>query len=48
VLAAFFTAVYVAVVVGIGTAIGSTHNPFLTVSAAALIALAFNPDTCAR
>jgi signal transduction histidine kinase len=43
VLAAFFTAVYVAVVVGIGTAIGSTHDPFLTLLAAALIALAFNP-----
>jgi signal transduction histidine kinase len=43
VLAAFFTAVYVAVVVGIGTAIGSTHNPFLTLLAAAVIALAFNP-----
>jgi len=43
VVAAFFTAVYVAVVVGIGTAIGSTRNPFLTVLAAALIALAFNP-----
>jgi signal transduction histidine kinase len=43
VLAAFFTAVYVAVVVGIGTAIGSTNNPFLTVLAAAVIALAFNP-----
>jgi signal transduction histidine kinase len=43
VLAAFFTAVYVAVVVGIGTAIGSTHNAFLTLLAAAVIALAFNP-----
>jgi signal transduction histidine kinase len=43
VLAAFFTAVYVAVVVGVGTAIGSTRNPFLTVAAAAVIALAFNP-----
>ena len=42
-LAAFFTAVYVAVVVGIGTAIGSTRNPFLTLLAAAVIALAFNP-----
>src|SRR5206468_2638684 len=42
-LAAFFTAVYVAVVVGIGTAIGSARNPFLTLGAAALIALAFNP-----
>jgi len=43
VLAAFFTAVYVAVVVGIGTAIGSSRNPFLTLAAAAVIALAFNP-----
>jgi signal transduction histidine kinase len=42
-LAAFFTVVYVAVVVGIGTAVGSTHNPFLTIAAAAVIALAFNP-----
>ena len=42
-LAAFFTAVYVAVVVGLGTAIGSTHDPFLTVAAAAVIAVAFNP-----
>ncbi len=42
-LAAFFTAVYVAVVVGLGTAIGSAHNPFLTLLAAAVIALAFNP-----
>jgi signal transduction histidine kinase len=43
VLAAFFTAVYLAIVVGIGTAIGSTHNSFLTVLAAATIAVAFNP-----
>jgi signal transduction histidine kinase len=43
VLAAFFTAVYVAVVVGIGTAVGSANNPFLTVLAATVIALAFNP-----
>jgi signal transduction histidine kinase len=43
VLAAFFTAVYVAVVVGIGSAIGSTRSPFLTLIAAAVIALAFNP-----
>jgi signal transduction histidine kinase len=42
-LAAFFTAVYVAVVVGLGTAIGSTHNAFLTLVAAAVIAIAFNP-----
>src|SRR5204862_5709761 len=43
VLAAFFTAVYTAVVVGIGTAVGSTRNPFLTVLAAVVIAAAFNP-----
>ena len=42
-LAAFFTAVYVLIVVGLGTAVGSTNNPFLTLLAAALIALAFNP-----
>jgi class 3 adenylate cyclase len=42
-LAAFSTVVYVAVVVGIGTAVGSSQNPVLTVLAAALIALAFNP-----
>ena len=42
-LAAFFTAVYVAVVLGVGTAVGSRRNPFLTLVAAALIALAFNP-----
>ena len=29
--------------VGLGTAIGSTHNTFLTVAAAAVIAVAFNP-----
>jgi signal transduction histidine kinase len=43
VVAAFFTVVYLAVVVGIGTAVGSTHNTFLTVVAAAVIAVAFNP-----
>jgi signal transduction histidine kinase len=43
VLAAFFTVVYLAIVVGIGTAIGSTHSSFLTVLAAATIAVAFNP-----
>ena len=42
-VAAFFTAVYVVVVVGLGTAIGSTHNTFLTLAAAAVIAVAFNP-----
>ena len=43
VIAAFFTAVYLAVVVGMGTLVGSTHNTFLTVLAAAVIAIAFNP-----
>ena len=43
VLAAFFTVVYVAIVTGVGAAIGSAHNPFLTLLAAAVIALAFNP-----
>jgi signal transduction histidine kinase len=42
-LAAFFTIVYLAIVVGVGTAIGSTRNSFLTVLAAATIAVAFNP-----
>ena len=42
-LAAFFTAVYVALVVGVGTVVGSTHSTFLTVLAAAVIAIAFNP-----
>ncbi|MFI5055374.1 MAG: sensor histidine kinase [Actinomycetota bacterium] len=42
-LAAFFTVVYLAVVIGLGTAVGSTHNPFLTVAAATVIAVAFNP-----
>jgi len=43
VLAAFFTAVYVAIVVGIGTALGSTSNRFLTIAAAVVIAVAFQP-----
>jgi signal transduction histidine kinase len=43
VLAAFFTIAYLAIVVGIGTAIGSSNNSFLTVLAAATIAVAFNP-----
>jgi signal transduction histidine kinase len=42
-LAAFFTAVYLAVVIGIGTVIGSRRNQALTVFAAATIAVAFNP-----
>jgi signal transduction histidine kinase len=42
-LAAFFTAVYAALVVGIGAAIGSDRNPFLTLVAALVVAAAFNP-----
>jgi signal transduction histidine kinase len=42
-LAAFITAVYVAIVVGIGAAIGSTGDTLLSVVAAAIVALAFQP-----
>jgi class 3 adenylate cyclase len=42
-LAASFTALYLAVVVGVGAAVGSARNPYLTLVAAALMALAFNP-----
>ncbi len=43
VLTAFLVAVYVALVIGIGAAIGSAHTPLLTLVAAGIIALAFNP-----
>ncbi len=45
VLAAFVTAVYLAIVVGIGTAIGTTGEPnlVLSIAATAIIALAFQP-----
>jgi signal transduction histidine kinase len=43
VLGAFITLVYVAVVVGIGAAIGTTSNAFLSAVAAAIVALAFQP-----
>src|SRR5206468_6301728 len=44
-LAAFITAVYVAIVVGIGTAIGQGERPNLGLSilATAVVALAFQP-----
>jgi signal transduction histidine kinase len=42
-LAAFFTLVYIALVVGIGTLIGSRSSTVLTIAAAVLIAVAFNP-----
>jgi signal transduction histidine kinase len=42
-LAALFTLVYVAVVVGIGTLVGSRSNSLLTIAAAVVIAVAFEP-----
>jgi signal transduction histidine kinase len=42
-LAVFITAVYVAVVVGVGAAVGGVGNPLLSAAAAALVALAFQP-----
>jgi signal transduction histidine kinase len=42
-LAVFITLVYVAVVVGIGAAIGARSNTALSAAAAAVIALAFHP-----
>ncbi|MGH2661649.1 MAG: hypothetical protein ACRDH8_02340 [Actinomycetota bacterium] len=43
VLAAFVTAVYLAIVVGIGALVGSRGNVFLSIVATALIAAAFQP-----
>jgi signal transduction histidine kinase len=42
-LAVFITAVYVAIVVGVGALVGSQANPVLSASAAAVVALAFQP-----
>ncbi|MGH2573274.1 MAG: histidine kinase [Actinomycetota bacterium] len=42
-LAAFFTVVYVAVVVGIGALVGARANTLLTIVAAVVIAVAFHP-----
>src|SRR4029450_5520986 len=42
-LAAFITAVYVAIVVGLGTAIGSKRNLALSVLATAVVAVGFQP-----
>jgi signal transduction histidine kinase len=42
-MAAFISVVYIALVVGIGSVVGSAHNPFLTLVAAAVIAIVFNP-----
>jgi signal transduction histidine kinase len=43
ILAAFITVVYVAVVVGIGTLVGSGGNVFLSAVAAAAVSVAFQP-----
>ena len=43
VLAAFITVVYIVLVVGIGTLVGSDRSPFLSAAAAAVVALAFQP-----
>jgi signal transduction histidine kinase len=43
VLAVFITAVYVAIVVGVGTVVGSRGNLFLSIVATAAVALAFQP-----
>lgn len=42
-LAAFITVVYVAIVVGLGRAIGSEHSVALSVAATAVVAVAFQP-----
>jgi signal transduction histidine kinase len=42
-LAAFITAVYVAIVVGIGQAVGSTRNLGLSILATAVVAVGFQP-----
>ena len=42
-LAAFITAIYVAVVVGLGTLLGDTSNLGLSIAATAVVALAFEP-----
>jgi signal transduction histidine kinase len=43
ILAAFVTVIYVGIVVGIGTLVGSRGNAFLTILATAIIALLFQP-----
>ena len=42
-LAAFITAVYAAVVVGVGAAVGDTRSVYLSAVAAAIVAVAFQP-----
>ena len=42
-LAAFITAVYAALVVGVGAAVGNQHSVYLSALAAAVVAVAFQP-----
>jgi signal transduction histidine kinase len=42
-LAVFITAVYAALVIGVGTLAGNTHSPVLVAVAAAVVAVAFQP-----
>ncbi|MGH2595679.1 MAG: ATP-binding protein [Actinomycetota bacterium] len=42
-LAAFITVLYVGIVVGIGSVLGNTSNPALSIGATALVALLFGP-----
>ena len=42
-LAAFITAVYAALVVGVGAAVGDQHSVYLSAVAAAVVAVAFQP-----
>ncbi|MGH2634762.1 MAG: histidine kinase [Actinomycetota bacterium] len=42
-LAVFISLVYVAIVAGVGAALGSRSNPWLSAAAAAVVALAFQP-----
>jgi signal transduction histidine kinase len=42
-LAAFITAVYAALVVGVGAAVGDQHSVYLSAVAAAIVAVAFQP-----
>ena len=43
ILAGLFTLVYVALVIGVGTAVGDRGSSFLTVLTAVAIAIAFQP-----
>ena len=42
-MAVFITAVYVAIVVGVGALVGSASSPLLSAAAAAVVAIAFQP-----